>query len=270
MEWYDKAKDPVKNPSYLIGLDDEGKKLFEYIIEGIILSIDESPEKAEKVKKIVDDLKKYYLSLPESEMDNELVIIDLLIKVSEVVPDLILKKAFSMPDFKYHIPEAWLNHIDFFGYCGLPLPLPLQPVNQRSFLNKIKAVLSPKKIKELESLADIYEADTLNLRYKFKYYLKKAAMANSIVHCIVEHLINNYDKYHVKVMEDKLVKIKQTILFLYEDFYTIINEKGISPPIGLFRDFYNMKTLAPAAAAAAAAANVMKMLKLELIVAAIT
>lgn len=242
LAWFDKSKDPVKNPAYLIGLDDEGKKHFEYIIEGLILSIEEGPEKAKKVKDIVDELKKYYISLTES--DNELVIIDLLVKVSEKVPNLKLPKAFSLPDFQYHIPEGWLNCVNFFEFCGLaPLPeLPqqgpqAQPVNPSSFLTHIKAVLSPKKITELENLADIYEEDTLNLRYKFKYNLKKAAMTNNIVLCIVEHLIANYHSYTTTVISEKLNKIRDSIAFLYEDFYTSINATGLSPPIGLFRDF---------------------------------
>ena len=243
LAWYNKSKDPVKNPAYLIGLDDEGKKLFEYIIEGIILSIEEGPKKAATVKEIVDKLKKYYLSLPESESDNELVIIDLLVKVSEDVPNLQLKKAFPMPDFQYHVPEGWLNSVDFYEFCGLPLALSQEqkaPVNPRSFLTHIKATLAPKKIKELENLADIYEEDTLNLRYKFKYNLKKAAMTNSIVLCIVKHLIANYESYDMETLLDKLAKVKLSILFLYEDFYTTINSSGLSPPIGLFRDFYNL------------------------------
>jgi hypothetical protein len=244
LAWYDKAKDPVKNPSYLIGLDDEGKKLFEYIIEGIILSLEDGPGKAAKVKNIVDKLKKYYLSLPQSESDNELVIIDLLVKVSEDVPNLKLKKAFSLPDFQYHIPEGWLNSVDFFEFCGLTKEQSQEQSQDQSqssaFLTKIKAVLAPKKIQELENLADIYEEDTLNLRYKFKYNLKKAAMVNSILLSIVEHLIEHGDDYDMETRLNKIAKVKLSILYIYDEFYTTINSSGLSPPIGLFRDFFNM------------------------------
>jgi hypothetical protein len=251
LDWYTlTTANMAENPARLIGLDDNAKVLFKYIIAGLVIS---NPAASDAdLTKIINKLKAHFIGLKPEEQENELAIFDLIVKANEYSSKDVFfmepknpeeKFINNLPDLKDHMGDQTLSKINFYECIGIKRTLvSANPIKPAAFIQSLLQKVTAKELEELNKLKDIFEMEPMNVKYNFKYKTRRALMIVKIVLVIIKHLIHNIDLYLetapvYKSLKEKTESFLDFILLFKVNYYTLLNSQEMAPPQDLFHGF---------------------------------